>query len=79
MRECGFVYDGCGGVHGRRLGKGEKKLDVVVLVLESGVRPGENGGESAVVSIWGVDGRVVEADKKGRLGRLCRVRFLLGA
>lgn len=50
-----------------------------MLVLESGVRPGEDGGEGAVVSIWGVDGWVVEADEEGKLERLCRVRFLLGA
>lgn len=46
-------------------------------VLESGVRPGKDGGESTVMFIWGVDGWVVEADEEGELEGRCRLRFLL--
>ena len=32
--------------------------------FEGGVGPGEDGGEGAVVGVWGVDGGVVEADEE---------------
>jgi len=58
--EEGWAVDrgGCG-VEGGGFGEGEEVLDVVVVVFEGGVGPGEDLGEGWAV---GVGGEGVEAD-----------------
>lgn len=63
--EGGAVDDGGGRVEGGGFGEREEELDVVVAVLEVGVREGEEGGEGEARGVGGLEGGVVEADEEG--------------
>ncbi len=65
MVEGWFVDCGRVGVEGGGFGEGEEGLDVVVVVFEVGVGPGEDLGEGAVVGVGGAEGGGVEADEGG--------------